>query len=358
MPEIIRALTTISLDDAALKRVRRSVGPGTLIRVSRFNPMAITAAIGEADVAFLHGDLDDRILAGPKLRWIHCGHAGIERSARPEVFARGLLLTSATGRSAPALAEHVMFFMLALSFDYPRIYEAQRARRWGVRGQRELHALRGSTVGLIGLGHIGVEVTRRARAFDMRVIAYRRRAQTCPDVDRLFCIDHGDGLDTLLRESDFVVLTVPLTDRTRRLIGAEQLSLMKSSAYLINIARGGLVDEAALIQALEEGRIAGAAIDVAETEPLPAGSPLWRAPNLLITPHVTPRSSDSEDRGLDILCENIRRYRAGEPLLNRLTAEDVFTSTEEPKEGAARLHGALLRGQVFARRLAYWLRTH
>jgi phosphoglycerate dehydrogenase-like enzyme len=357
LPEIVRALTTLSLNDEGLSQLRRAIAPGSLVSANRFNPLAITTAVREADVAFLHGDLDHRILAGPKLRWIHCGHGGVERSAKPEVFERGILLTSAAGRSAPALAEHVLFFMLALSFDFPRIYEAQKVRRWGVRRQRDLRALKGRTVGLIGLGHIGSEIVRRARAFDMRIIAYRRRADRCPGVDELFSADKGDKLDTLLSESDFVVLAVPLTDLTHHFIGDEQLSLMKSSAYLINIARGGLVDEASLIAALKERRIAGAAIDVAETEPLPAASPLWTAPNLIITPHVTPQLSDGKDRALDILCENIRRYRSGEPLLNSLTIDDVFTHTETPDSDVSRLTAVLRRSQALAHHIVHRLHT-
>ena len=357
MPEIARALTTLSLDAAALERVRRAIAPGVLMPVNRFNPLAVGSAVSDADVAFLLGDLDDRILAGRILRWVHCGHGGVERSARPEVFARGLLLTSAAGRSAPALAEHVMFFMLALGFDYPRFHEAQRAHRWGVRGQRTLRALHGATVALIGLGHIGVEVARRARAFGMRVVALRRRDRPCAEVDHLYCTDNGDGLEAVLGEGDFVVLALPLTDRTRRLIGDEELSGMKPSAYLINIGRGGLIDEPALIRALEEGRIAGAAIDSVETEPLPASSPLWRAPNLIITPHVTPRLADREARQLDILCENIRRYRAGEPLLNQVTAEDVYTPAEGVEAGRSPSTGAFRRGHALARRVAHRWRT-
>ena len=145
------------------------------------------------------------------------------------------------------------------------------------------------------------------------------------EVDRMFSEDAGDKLDPLLRESDFVVLALPLSDATHHLIGEQELDLIGPAAYLINMARGPIVDEAALIRALYDHRIAGAGLDTVEIEPLPGESDLWDAPNTLITPHVTPAVPDRIARSLDIICENIRRFQSGEPMLNRLTEEDVYT---------------------------------
>jgi phosphoglycerate dehydrogenase-like enzyme len=358
MPDIDIVLSTLPWKGRLREALEQALTPAEVIWVSRHDAIGIRRALKRADVAILAGDLDAGFLDAPRLTWVHCGHAGLERSAMPEVFERGLVVTSAAGRSAPALAEHAMFFMLALSFRYPRFYDAQRAHRWGVRGQHELRALYGRTVGILGLGHTGLEIARRAKAFGMRVVAYRRRPKGSPHVDRLYSAARGETLDELLQTSDFVVLSLPLTDRTRRLIGPIELSRMRPTAYLVNIARGGLVDESAMIGALRAGRLAGAAIDVAEDEPLPAASPLWDTPNLIITPHVTPLMPDRDERALELLRENIRRYRCGEPLLNRLTLSDVYRPHVTEAAGkASGLRGAVIRLRRLARRLAHRWRT-
>lgn len=146
-----------------------------------------------------------------------------------------------------------------------------------------------------------------------------------PGVDTLYCAERGDTIDDLLRESDVVVLSVRLTDDTHHLIGEREFRLMKPTAFLINLARGPIVDENALISALYEKRIGGAELDTFDQEPLSSDSRLWDAPNLLITPHSTPKMSDVVARSLDIICENIRRYQAGKPLLHMLTPKDVYT---------------------------------
>lgn len=326
MPAIDVVLVTVVYQGAHLERLRQAFAPAEWLHLRRNDAAGIAVALERADVAVLAGDLDERFLRAPRLRWVHCDHAGLNRSARPEVFERGLLVTSSAGRSSPALAEHALFFMLALAYNFPAFYEAQRAHRWGVRGQEGMRALYGRTVGIVGVGHTGMELAVRAKACGMRVLGYRRRATAPPPgVDRLYSAGRGDSLDDLLRESDFVVLAVPLSDATYHLIGARELALMKPTAYLVNMARGPIVDEAALLAALYEGRLAGAGLDTFAQEPLPLDSPLWDAPRTLITPHVTPQVPDRTGRSVHIICENVRRYRAGEPLLNLLTPEDVYT---------------------------------
>ncbi|OLT07739.1 hypothetical protein BJF90_13815 [Pseudonocardia sp. CNS-004] len=187
-------------------------------------------------------------------------------------------------------------------------------------------ALWGKTLGVVGLGHTGAEVALLGRAFGMRVLAYRRSAGESPvPVDRLYRREAGDSLDELLGESDLVVLATKLTDETHHLIGARELGIMKPSAYLVNMARGGVVDEQALVAALEAGEIAGAGLDVFEQEPLPLSAPIWSAPNVVITPHATPAVPDKLDRSLGVVAENVRRFRAGEPMLNKLEPTDVYT---------------------------------
>jgi phosphoglycerate dehydrogenase-like enzyme len=326
MTEITTVLTTVAYSGNHMERLRTAFAPAEFIHLSRSDDLGIASALERADVAVLAGDLDERFLRAPRLRWIHCDHAGLNKSARPEVFDRGMLVTSSAGRSSPVLAEHAMLFMLALSFNFPAFLDAQREHRWGIPGQDALRGLFGKTVGIAGLGNTGLELAVRAKAFGMRVLGYRRRAtETPPGVDRLYSADRGDALDELLQESDFVVLAVPLSDATHHLIGERELRLMKPAAYLVNMARGAVIDEAALVRALYEGWIAGAGLDTFTQEPLPPESPLWEAPHTLITPHTTPQVPDRTGRSLDIICENVRRYRAGEPLINALTPEDVYS---------------------------------
>ena len=179
--------------------------------------------------------------------------------------------------------------------------------------------LKGKTLGIVGLGRIGSAVARRAKAFDMRVIATRRRPERLSkDVDE---VRGAEALPWLLGESDYVVLCTALTSETRHLIGAEQLRLMKRTAYLMNVGRGGLIDEGALVEALNGGEIAGAGLDVFEEEPLPPDSQLWDMPKVMITPHRAGDSPRSHERFMALFCENLQRYVAGEALLNVVDKE-------------------------------------
>ena len=326
MPDVSLVLATVPYTGAHLARLREAFAPAEVVQLRRNDAAGIASALERADVAVLAGDLDARFLAAPRLKWIHCDHAGLNKSARPEVFERGLLVTSSAGRSSPVLAEHAILFMLALAYRFTAFLEAQRRRQWGFPEQDNLRGLYGRTVGIVGLGNTGTELAVRCKAMGMRVLGYRRSdAAPPPGVDKVFSAARGESLDELLAEADFVVLAVPLSDATHHLIGARELALMKRSAYLVNMARGAVVDEAALLVVLREGQIAGAGLDTFEREPLPAESPLWEAPNTLITPHVTPQVPDRTGRSLDIIVENVWRYRAGEPLLNQLSPGDVYT---------------------------------
>ena len=317
------ALVSVGWPSEYVERLREALGAARFVHTR--DDAEIARLLPEVDVAVVAGDLDDRHLAAPKLRWVHCDHAGLNKSARPEVFERGLIVTSSAGRSAPALAEHAFMFMLNFAYQMPRFLEAQRQHRWGIEGQEKLRGLVGRTVGVVGLGNTGREVAVRAKAFGMTVLGYRRSAEPVEGVDRLYAAERGEALDDLLRESDFVVLATPLSDATHHLVGARELALMKPSAVLVNMARGAVVDEAALIDALKAGTIAGAGLDVFATEPLPADSRLWDLANVLITPHTTPQVPDRTGRSLEIIAENARRYRAGEPLLNQLQPRDAWT---------------------------------
>jgi len=343
-----RLLVTAHLDAAARRDVQAAAGDAECAYVPHDDAGALKRALAEVDAAFIDGDLDARFLDAPSLRWVHCDHAGLERSARPSVFARGIRLSGAAGRSAPALAEHALFFMLALSYDAPALLALQSARRWAPFHPERRRALAGRTLGIIGLGHTGQALAVRAHALDMRVIALRRRVcAPPPGVTEVFAADAGGSLADLLSQSDIVALATSLSDRTHHMIDDAALACIRPSALLVNVARGGLIDERALVRALRRGRLAGAGLDTAAVEPLSVWSPLWQAPNLLLTPHQTPPLADRSARSLAIACENLRRYRADAPLLNELGPEDVYSQAGDrgasgfsPRALVARLRSA------------------
>lgn len=324
-PEIM-LMADLPFRDAELDRLLEVAGRKNVVRVDPRDEAGIAAALETVEIAVLSGDLDARHLAGPKLRWVHCDHAGLTKSARPEVFDRGLVVTGSAGRSGPALAEHVMLFALLLAGRFTQFHEAQQRGEWlRTPEMTQLRALSGRTMGIVGMGHTGTELARRAKAFNMRVLGYRRRDQGNPEgVDQMFCTDRGDSIDAMLPHCDILALVVNLSNATRSLIGARQLALLPAGALVINLARGEIIDQDALVAALESGHIAGAGLDVTTPEPLPSGHPLWSAPNVLITPHFTPALPDRTSRSLDIIVQNFARYRAGQPMLNQLTEADLY----------------------------------
>ena len=309
------------------QRLEAALAPGRVVRVDLNDDVAVEKTLQDAEIAILAGDLDERIIAAPRLKWIHCDHAGLTRSARPEVFERGLTVTGSAGRSGPALAEHVMMFSLLLCSGYRDFYEAQKRHEWRrVPEMASLRALYGRTIGILGMGHTGKALAKRAKAFDMEVLGYRRRDLPLPEgVDRMYCSDRREGIDEILEQSDILALVLNLSDATHHMIGAEQIGRMKRSAIIVNLARGGVIDQEALIAALNEGRLAGAGLDVTDPEPLPRGHPLWDTPNVLITPHFTAALPDKTERSVDTIIDNIRRYRAGEKMLNQVSREDLWT---------------------------------
>jgi phosphoglycerate dehydrogenase-like enzyme len=249
----------------------------------------------------------------PNLRWFQQIGAGADwLMKQPELANSDLILTSASGVHAIPIAEHILALMLTLSRRIHRFAQAQRDHQWRPRGRPG--ELDGSTIGIIGLGAIGQKTAEKARGLNMRVLGLRRDvSRSCEHVERIFA---PPQLHELLAESDWVVLSASHSRQTDRMIGDAELDAMKSSAYLINIARGGIVDEAALIRALQAGSIAGAGLDVFEAEPLAENSPLWDMGNVIITPHYAGNTPHYADRVVEIFSDNLRRYLAGEPLRN------------------------------------------
>jgi len=268
-------------------------------------------------------ELAPTLAARPRLRWIQATSAGVGKLAeRVGLTESSVAVTTASGVHARPLAEFALLAMLMFGKDTLRLGREQRAHRWERYAGEEIA---GKTVCVVGLGKIGREVARLARALDARVVGTVRDVRGRPPdelgVERL---EPTDRLDELLPGADVVVLAVPHTALTHRLLDARRLALLRPGAILVNIARGDVVDEAALVDALRTGRLRGAALDVFEQEPLPAESPLWDLPNVFVCPHSASTVAAENERIVELFRENIRRYLEGRPLLNLLDKEQLY----------------------------------
>ncbi|MBI4307787.1 MAG: D-2-hydroxyacid dehydrogenase [Chloroflexi bacterium] len=253
----------------------------------------------------------------PRLRWAHLAAAGVDIMVQGSgLLASPVAVTCSRGIHAIPVSEFILSAVLMFAKNTPAFWAEKEKRLWR-RTEREIPVVEGKTLGVVGFGEIGRATARLARTLRMRVVATRRSCATPREgVDGADLLLPPAQLHELLRQSDYVALCVPLTPETERLIGEAELRAMKPTAYLVNIARGRVVDEAALVAALKEKRIAGAALDVFETEPLPAGSALWSLPNVIFSPHAAGGSERYCDRATDAFCQNLARYLAGQPLAN------------------------------------------
>ena len=252
------------------------------------------------------------VAASPRLKWIHNGMTGMDGVLYPRLIASDIVVTNGSGAHRHAIAESALGLMLAWAKRFGEHLDNQRQRQWQSLPHGSLH---GATALVIGLGSVGQEIARRCNAFGMRVLGIKRRpaGASFPGVA---LVAGPIQLHKLLLQADYLIIAAALTDETRGMIGASELRLMKPASYLVNIARGEIVDENALIQALSEGWIAGAGLDVFAHEPLPPSSPFWTMPGVFLTPHNAAWSDNVEDEALGIFYENFRRYVNNRPLLN------------------------------------------
>jgi phosphoglycerate dehydrogenase-like enzyme len=254
----------------------------------------------------------DRVLeAAPRLRWIHTASAGVEELLTEIIRSRNIVLTNSAGVHAVPIAEWVMHVLLMIVKRARHMLAAQQARRWDTSGTFD--ELTDKTLTILGIGGLGRAIAKRASAFDMRIWGVNRSGQPVELVERLVSDEHWRDL---LPETDFLVITVPLTKKTYHMIGAHELVLLRPSAWLINVARGAVIDEAALVAALQAGTIAGAALDTFEQEPLPPESPLWELPNVIISPHHSGSSPRTTERVVELFIDNLQRFVRGEELRN------------------------------------------
>lgn len=275
----------------------------------------IAAEILEADIYCGHAKIHpvpwDEVVRRGRLRWIQSSAAGMDHCLTPSVIESPIVVTSASGVLADQVAEHALALITGLLRSLPVFFRAQQRKEFVRRPTRDLHR---ATIGIVGFGGNGRRLAEVLRVFKGRIIA----TDVFPDdkPDYVAALWPADRLRDLLAASDIVILAAPLTDATRGMIDAAALACMKHDAILINMARGPLVAESALVEALQSGRLAGAGLDVTEIEPLPPESPLWHLPNVLITPHVGGQSATRIDDMTEFFCENLRRWQTHRPLLN------------------------------------------
>lgn len=266
----------------------------------------------DAVLGFCSGEV---LAAASNVRWVHTLQAGVEDCVQIPAFReRNIVLSNAQRVTGPVISEHVIAMMLALTRTLDVQLAAQRERSWGSYGGRRPVTIKGKTMLVVGLGGIGTDVAQRAHALGMRVVATRNSKREGPPF--VSYVGLPNELHKLASEADVIVNAAPLTKETSGLFDAAFFATMKRDAYFINIARGQSVVTSALVDALNKRQIAGAALDVTEPEPLPPQHPLWRAPNVIITPHMSNDSELGIEMRIDVMKENVRRYIAGEKLLS------------------------------------------
>ncbi len=274
-------------------------------------PMA--PLIGDVDAVYGQVTAED-FPSASKLRWVQSPSAGVEWMWRvPGLQESDVVVTNMRGAHAVTIAEHTFAMLLTHTRAMRGFEQNQREHKWG-RADLPLTSLKGLTMGIIGFGNIGRAIARRATGFEMRVLAVD--AEAVPPGEGVEEVWLLDRLNDLCREADVLVISAPITPTSRGMVTQTQIRLLKRGSYLLQMSRGAICNEAALVDALEEGHLAGAGLDVTETEPLPVGDPLWTAPNLIVTPHSSAASPLTTNLVWSILAENVGRFTRGEPLMN------------------------------------------
>lgn len=333
MDDPIEVLITLPFSDALMKKIT-DVSPRIVLEniVARKAEEINDEVWKKVEVLYTNRALPTPDQA-PRLRWIQFHWAGLDHAlGEPILLREDIVITSMSGASASQMAEHAVMMLLALGHHMPELFAHQRKAEWP-SGRWELftpNELRGSTVGIVGYGSIGRQIARLLQTFGAKVLATKRDIRHPEDtgytieglgdpagdlVNRLY---PPQALGSMLKECDYVVITLPRTKETRGLVGAKELASFKLGAYLVDISRGEIVDHNALIPLLRERKIAGAALDVFPMEPLPADSPLWKLPNVIITPHIAGFSPQYDERAVELFAQNIHRYVEELPLYNRL----------------------------------------
>ncbi|MGD8455979.1 MAG: D-2-hydroxyacid dehydrogenase [Anaerolineales bacterium] len=332
-------LITIPLEEALVEEIRQ-VSKDLSINVfhAKQGDEVPVDLWEKAEVLYTMYALPDEEQA-PDLKWVQFFLAGVDKVVGGSILKRdNIWATTLSGASAPQVAEHILTMMLSLGHNLPDFILRQSRIEWMADKDEKYQPLElcDSTIGVVGYGSVGRQVARLVHGFGATVLGTKRDVMD-PEDKGYSIEDKGDpqgdfftrlyppqALRSMLAECDYVVVTVPLTPETRGMIGAEQLAALKSSAYLVDASRGGVVDHSALVEALKEKRLAGAALDVFEEEPLPEDHPLWAMPNVIVTPHIASSSAQYQQRANTLFIENLKRFLAGEPLLNQIDLEKGY----------------------------------
>ncbi len=297
----------------------RAISPGITPIIYEGNEVLPEEIISTINTVFYSSDLwPERsrgfvlsILKSTSVKWMHTFSAGVDSPFFVQLMERGIRLTNSSGATASPIAQTTILYMLALSRNVRAWFQHQEKHEWA---RQEFAELDGARLAVIGMGPIGIEIARLGVALNMNVEAIRRTptgSEPCPTFS-------FDQLHSVLARADWVAVALPLTDDTRQIFNAETFAIMKSGAHFVNVGRGELVDEESLVAALQSGHLAGAALDVFATEPLPSDSPLWDMDNVIITPHSSSASAQSGLRSEDIFLKNLAHYVAGEPMVNEV----------------------------------------
>jgi phosphoglycerate dehydrogenase-like enzyme len=336
MAETVNVLVTLALDEILVERLM-AVSPRINLMLEPANRVEEISKESWEKAQVLY---TNRVIPTPEqaplLKWIQFHWAGINHARGAPILERpDLSVTTLSGAACSQVAEYILMMLLSLGHRLLEMRAAQRRSEWPQDRWHQFSPkeLRNSTVGIIGYGSIGRQTARLLQPFGAKILVAKYNAMktkdegySIPDMGDL----HGElplriyppqALKTMVRDCDFVVVTAPLTDETKGLVDAEVLQACKPGAYLVHTSRAGVVDQEALVAALKSGKLAGAALDVFMEEPLPAESPLWKLPNLIITPHIAGNSTEYDGRAIDLFAENLRRYLMGLPLLNLYDAK-------------------------------------
>ncbi|MDK2924287.1 MAG: hypothetical protein PWQ41_61 [Bacillota bacterium] len=305
--------STVKIKPEKLEALRKEFPEVEIVVSEDLNALRDRWGEIEVLVTFVGSELTPEFLTeARKFRWVQLFAAGADRLPFAELKRRGILISNVSGIHKTSMAEQAFSYMLNFVRLTPRFIEAQKRHEWArPQGFFAFRQLKGSTLVVVGTGHIGQEIGRLGRAFGMRTVGVNSDGRPVEHFEVMYPTGR---LKEALAEGDFIVVVVPLTPATRRLIGREELAVLKPTAFFINIARGPVVDQDALAEALKEGRIAGAGLDVFEPEPLPPTSPLWDLPNVFITPHIAGWSADYNDNCLEVFRTNLKLFLAGQPL--------------------------------------------
>jgi len=312
--------TPMVVEERHLEMVRQAI-PGVEVHFTSTEEEMIAKGVN-ADVLLTWGRISPLKYCrfATRLKWIFAFSAGVEALMVPEILGLDVKISSAKGIHGQPMADHVLGFILSFLRGFPTYFTQQKNKTWQ-KVPSLMQETTGKTVGIFGLGEIGKVIAQRCKMLNMRVLGVKRTVEPVEFVDKVY---QSGEVDEVLKESDFIIILIPLTPDTVHYFGREKLGKMKKTAVLINVGRGPVVDEKVLIEFLQEGRIAGAALDATEEEPLALDNPLWLMPNVLITPHCAADSPYYMDRAFDIFCRNVERFYRGERLISEINTDAKY----------------------------------